>query len=102
YPTVDELRSRAAALAARHPDRARLRRVGTSRAGQPLWLLSLGHGDRQALVVAGPHANEPVGGATVLRLATRILGDARLTEGADATWNLLLCLDPDGSRRNEG
>lgn len=102
YPTVDELCAGAAALAARHPDRARLRRVGTSRAGQPLWLLSLGHGDRQTLVVAGPHANEPVGGATVLRLATRILGDARLTEGADATWNLLLCLDPDGSRRNEG
>jgi hypothetical protein len=67
-----------------------------------MWLLSVGHGSRQALVVAGPHANEPVGGATVLRLAERALADPRLTEGADATWNLLLCLDPDGSRRNEG
>ncbi|MGI5429404.1 M14 family zinc carboxypeptidase [Streptomyces sp. CA-179760] len=102
YPTVDELGARAAALVARHPRDARLRRVGTSRAGTPLWLLSVGHGSRQALVVAGPHANEPVGGATVLRLAERALADARLTEGADATWNLLLCLDPDGLRRNEG
>ncbi len=50
----------------------------------------------------GPHANEPVGGATVLRLAERALADPRLTEGADATWNLLLCADPDGLRRNEG
>lgn len=62
----------------------------------------MGHGTRQALIVAGPHANEPVGGATVLRLAERVLADPRLTEDADATWNLLLCLDPDGLRRNEG
>ncbi|WP_405670504.1 M14 family zinc carboxypeptidase [Streptomyces sp. NBC_01530] len=102
YPTVDELGARAAALVARRPADARLRRAGTSRAGTPMWLLSVGHGSRQALVVAGPHANEPVGGATVLRLAERALADPRFTEGADATWNLLLSLDPDGLRRNEG
>lgn len=99
---MDELGAQAAALVARRPQDARLRRVGTSRAGTPLWLLSVGHGGRQALVVAGPHANEPVGGATALRLAGRVLADPRLSEGADVTWNLLLCLDPDGSRRNEG
>src|SRR6185312_494881 len=81
---------------------ARLRHVGASRAGDPLLLLSVGHGSRHVLVVAGPHANEPVGGATALRLAERALTDPRLTEGADATWNLLLCVDPDGLRRNEG
>lgn len=99
---MDELGARAAALAARRPRDARLRRVGTSRGGTPLWLLSVGHGSRHALVVAGPHANEPVGGATVLRLAERALADPRLGTGADTTWNLLLCLDPDGARRNEG
>ncbi|GAB7105177.1 M14 family zinc carboxypeptidase [Streptomyces phaeofaciens JCM 4814] len=98
---MDDIAARAALIAARRPRDARLRRVGVSRAGTPLWLLSLGRGARQALVVAGPHANEPVGGATVLRLAERVLADPRLTEGADATWNLLLCLDPDGLRRNE-
>ncbi|MFD1658830.1 M14 family zinc carboxypeptidase [Streptomyces caeni] len=99
---MDELGARAAALVARRPRDARLRRVGTSRGGTPLWLLSVGHGSRQALVVAGPHANEPVGGATVMRLAERALADPRLGAEADATWNLLLCLDPDGARRNEG
>ncbi|MGW1722044.1 M14 family zinc carboxypeptidase [Streptomyces sp. NPDC002306] len=99
---MDELGTRAAALVAARPQDARLRRIGTSRAGTPLWLLSVGHGTRQALVVAGPHANEPVGGATALRLAERVLADPRLADGADATWNLLLCLDPDGLRRNEG
>ncbi len=43
-----------------------------------------------------------MGGATVLRLAERALADPRFTVDADATWNLLLCLDPDGLRRNEG
>ncbi|WP_128374757.1 M14 family zinc carboxypeptidase [Streptomyces cavernae] len=99
---MDELSARAASLVAGRPRDARLRRVGTSRAGDPLWLLSVGHGTRQALVVAGPHANEPVGGATALRLADRVLADPRLSEGADVTWNVLLCLDPDGARRNEG
>ena len=99
---MDELRVRAAALVDRRPSDARLRQVGTSRAGLPLWLLSVGHGSRQALVVGGPHANEPVGGATALRLAERTLADPRLSDGADVTWNLLLCLDPDGARRNEG
>ncbi|UUU30115.1 M14 family zinc carboxypeptidase [Streptomyces sp. CA-210063] len=99
---MDELSARAAALVARHPHRARLRRVGTSRAGTPMWLLSVGRGSRHTLIVAGPHANEPVGGATVLRLAERALADPRLSDQADTTWNLLLSLDPDGSRRNEG
>ncbi|GGZ26665.1 M14 family zinc carboxypeptidase [Streptomyces poonensis] len=99
---MDELAVRAAALVARHPREARLRRVGTSREGTPLWLLSVGHGGRHVLVVAGPHANEPVGGATALRLAERVLADRRLREGTDTTWNLLLCLDPDGAHRNEG
>ena len=102
YLSVDELGVRAAALVDRRPRDARLRQVGTSRAGLPLLLLSVGHGSRQALIVAGPHANEPVGGATALRLAERALADPRLCDGADVTWNLLLCLDPDGARRNEG
>jgi hypothetical protein len=62
----------------------------------------VGHGARQALVVAGPHANEPVGGATVLRLAEHALAGQDRGEDTDTTLNLLLCLDPDGSRRNEG
>ncbi|WP_424858202.1 M14 family zinc carboxypeptidase [Streptomyces sp. SAI-170] len=100
YPTVGELAAHAAGFVERRPRDARLSRAGTSRAGEPLWLLSVGHGERQVLVVAGPHANEPVGGATALRLAERVLARPELADGV--TWNLLLCLDPDGLRRNEG
>ncbi|MEU9032662.1 M14 family zinc carboxypeptidase [Streptomyces sp. NPDC048383] len=97
YPTPHELALAARALADEHPARVRLRRAGASRAGAPLWLLSVDPGDgaRDVLVVAGAHANEPVGGATALSLARRIIGDPAL--GAGAGWHFLLCADPDGA-----
>ncbi|MFF3216672.1 M14 family zinc carboxypeptidase [Streptomyces sp. NPDC002886] len=128
YPTPHELALAARALADEHPALARLRRIGASRAGEPLWLLSVGPTSAPAtapnvLVVAGAHANEPVGGATALALARRLLHEATGTGGAEAggaathtgagatpvptrasapaaagtTWHFLLCADPDGA-----
>jgi hypothetical protein len=97
YLTVDELTRAARALAAARPDALRLRTVGTSRAGRPLWLLSAGHGERQVLTVAGAHANEPVGGASSLALAEDFARDPRVLEELGCTWHFLLCLDPDGT-----
>ncbi|MET9963632.1 M14 family zinc carboxypeptidase [Streptomyces sp. NPDC006326] len=115
YPTPQELASAARALAEEHPALVRLRQAGTSRAGQPLWLLSLapsqpragagGRGPgpgrgraaepRSVLVVAGAHANEPVGGATALALVRRLVHDPAHRAGCG--WHFLLCADPDGA-----
>jgi hypothetical protein len=95
YPDAAELARSAGEMAAQRPDLCRLRQVGTSRAGRPLHLLSLGQERRAALIVAGAHANEPTGGATVLRLAGRVLTDRSLRE--DRSWHFLLCADPDGA-----
>lgn len=100
YPTVDEVVAAAAGLVERSPGLCRLREVGRSRAGEPLWLLSVGHGSRNVLVVAGPHANEMVGGATVRHLAELVAADPGLRDGVDAAWHFLLCVDPDGARLN--
>ncbi|MCX5295117.1 M14 family zinc carboxypeptidase [Streptomyces sp. NBC_00193] len=120
YPTPHELALAARALADEHPALARLRQIGASRAGEPLWLLSVGDGDasRAVLVVAGAHANEPVGGATALALARRLIREATGSGDAGAggaaprpdagttpttptaagtTWHFLLCADPDGA-----
>ncbi|MEU9292050.1 M14 family zinc carboxypeptidase [Streptomyces sp. NPDC048275] len=101
YPTLDELLRRARAMVAAWPGVLRLRDVGASRAGRPLWLLSAGHGPRHVLTVAGAHANEPVGGATSLRLAERIAREPGVLGRGDGelncTWHFLLCLDPDGA-----
>lgn len=111
YPTVDDLTRTARDLARRHPSRCRLRQVGESRAGEPLWLLSVGHGRRNVLVVSGAHPNEPAGGAAVADLAYLAVRGGRTGRGwpdarerrqdRDAAWHFLLCLDPDGARHTE-
>lgn len=100
YPTPHELALAARALADEHPAEVRLRQAGTSRAGQPLWVLSVAatgtaRAGRHVLVVAGAHANEPVGGATALSLARRLLHDPAPRAGGG--WHFLLCADPDGA-----
>lgn len=100
YPTPHELALAARALADERPAEVRLRQAGTSRAGQPLWVLSVAatgraRPGRDVLVVAGAHANEPVGGATALSLARRLLHDPAPRAGCG--WHFLLCADPDGA-----
>jgi Zinc carboxypeptidase len=102
YPSLKELATAAAGIAERYPTSCRLRAIGRSRSGLPLLLLSAGHGGGNILVTAGPHANEPVGGATVLRLAELLLDHGALLSLPDTVWHFVLCLDPDGARRNEG
>ncbi|MFJ9892061.1 M14 family zinc carboxypeptidase [Streptomyces sp. NPDC091280] len=100
YPTAPEITASARRLVSRFPGAARLRRIGASRAGRPILLLSVGHGPRHVLVVAGAHPDEPVGGATALTLAERIARGDRLSAATDpalVTWDIVLCLDPDGA-----
>ncbi|MEU6849055.1 M14 family zinc carboxypeptidase [Actinacidiphila alni] len=101
YPTVSGVAAAARVLTRRHPDLCRMRLAGESRAGRPLWLLSVGHGSRNVLVVAGPHPDEQAGGATALWLAEHAVADRQRQADADLTWHFLLCLDPDGTVLNE-
>ncbi|MEU6101879.1 M14 family zinc carboxypeptidase [Streptomyces flaveolus] len=105
YLTVPEVTEAARRLTARFPGVARLRRVGTSRAGRPILMLSVGHGPRHVLVVARPHPDEPVGGVTALALAEHVACGDRLSPATDptlVTWDIILCLDPDGAALSEG
>jgi hypothetical protein len=101
YPTVSGVAAAARLLTRRHPDLCRMRLAGESRAGRPLWLLSVGHGRRNVLVVAGPHPDEQAGGGTALWLAEHAVRYRRRVAEADLTWHFLLCLDPDGTVLNE-
>ncbi|MFC8515929.1 M14 family zinc carboxypeptidase [Streptomyces sp. NPDC057257] len=105
YLTVEEVADSARQLVSRYPGTARLRRVGTSRAGRPIEMLSVGHGPHHVLVVARPHPDEPVGGTTALALANRVAGGdggSPATDPARTTWNIVLCLDPDGAALSKG
>ncbi|MFS8099733.1 hypothetical protein LFM09_21645 [Lentzea alba] len=99
--TVDELNAAVDALVAESLV-CRVRRIGTSRQGEPLRLLSVGHGARNALVIGCPHPNEPIGLLTVQYLARLVAETPELREGIDFTWHFIPCIDPDGTRLNEG
>ncbi|GHS89737.1 zinc carboxypeptidase [Actinomycetota bacterium] len=102
FPPVDELLAWFDALVDAHPDLVRRRRVGTSRLGEPISLYSIGDGPRSHLLFAGVHPNEPIGFRTLQHLAYELCTDPELLAGFDATWHLVPCIDPDGTRLNEG
>ncbi|WP_329001696.1 M14 family zinc carboxypeptidase [Kribbella sp. NBC_00709] len=100
FPGVDEITRRLDALAAEHPDLVTRRRIGTSRLGDPITMYSIGTGPDEALVYAGVHPNEPIGFWTAIRLAEDLCADEELRTGC--RWNIIGCIDPDGTRLNEG
>jgi hypothetical protein len=102
FPTVDALLDWFAALADDHPALVRRRRVGTSRLGEPIEMFSVGDGPRPHLLFAGVHPNEPIGFRTLQHLAAELVADPELRATTDATWHLVPCIDPDGTRLNEG
>jgi hypothetical protein len=102
FPTVDALVAWFDDLAAAHPDLVGRRRIGTSRLGEPIWMFSVGDGPRAHLLFAGVHPNEPIGFRTLQHLATELVTDPALRAESNATWHLVPCIDPDGTRLNEG
>ncbi|OIH96914.1 MULTISPECIES: M14 family zinc carboxypeptidase [unclassified Curtobacterium] len=101
FPLVDDLHARFAALAAAHPDRVTVTRIGTSRLGEPLHSYRIGSGSHAAVVVGGVHPNEPIGSWTALHLAETMATDTATADALDTTWHVVPTIDPDGMRLNE-
>ncbi|MFD1934860.1 M14 family zinc carboxypeptidase [Nonomuraea mangrovi] len=102
FPTVDQMHAELDDLAAAHPELVRLRRIGTSRLGEPLRVATIGSGPHDAVIIGGPHPNEPIGALTVSTLLRRLVEDTALREDFGYRWHLIPCVDPDGARLNEG
>ncbi|WP_405647966.1 M14 family zinc carboxypeptidase [Streptomyces uncialis] len=102
YPTLNELHHTAKAIRRGFPKRVELRTLGRSRGGQDMLMLSVGKGRNNALVLGGPHPNEPTGFLTALHLARLAAEHPDLAEGLDVTWHIVLCMDPDAMRLGQG
>lgn len=102
FSTADELVEELTRLHDLHPETTSLRRVGTSRLGDPLMCLTIGTAGAEALVFGLPHPNEPIGGLTAVHLARRLCADDALRERLGHRWHIIACIDPDGLRLNEG
>jgi hypothetical protein len=102
FLTVDELDASTHQLAERHPDVVDVLPVGHSRQGDPIEFIKVGDGAKAALLFAMPHPNEPIGSMMLEYLSWRLAEDAVLRESLGYTWYLCKCIDPDGTRLNEG
>jgi hypothetical protein len=112
YHTYETLTADLQALAAAHPERARLSSIGQSVLGRELWMLELGphdadHAARPGFYLdAGHHGNEHLGIETAFQFAKRLLEEAAAGD-ADASALLLRnriyvlpMLNPDGATHN--
>lgn len=97
FPSVDAMNDHADRVAAEYPALVSVRTIGTSRLGDPIRVLTVGDGPREAVVIGGPHPNEPVGALTIQTLVELLRADSR-----GYRWHFVVCADPDGARLNEG
>lgn len=107
-PSVPRFRTHADVLDAlreactQHDDVARVHELGTSEEGRPLVGLTLGRGPQHVSLVAGAHADEPVGPET---LRTFVLDGLAARDELDElfrryTFAVIPHLNPDGEARN--
>ena len=102
FHTVDELKASTRQLANRHPNTVEILPIGHSRQGDPIEAIRIGNGSSKALLFALPHPNEPIGSMMLEYLSLRLAEDDALRQSLGYTWYMIKCVDPDGTRLNEG
>ncbi len=102
FLTIDEMNASTHQLHAEYPELTELRVVGQTRRGDPIELLTIKGGERQAFVFGGPHPNEPIGCMTIEFLTRRLCEDTALRNELGYTWHFIKSIDSDGMRLNEG
>lgn len=102
FPTVDEMQAFTRDLTEKYSPVVRTRVIGRSTGGEEIHAVTVGDGPHHAIVVGNPHPNEPIGLVTIQHLLTRLCEDDALRAELGITWHFVPCIDPDGTRRNEG
>lgn len=101
FLTVDEMDESCRRLTEEFPKVVTVFEAGKSRAGHPILCIKIGNGPKNALAVACPHPNEPIGAMTLEYFSRALAEDADLRDGLGFTWYIIKCIDPDGVRLNE-
>lgn len=101
FLTVDEHRDRDRAIAAEY-DHVEYDELGESQDGNTLWAVTVGDGDRSALLFGAPHPNEPIGSMTIDFLIHEFATNDELRSSLNYEFVCMPISDPDGVRLNEG
>jgi len=74
-----------------------VRRIGTSRGGRPIHLVSPPSTARlNVLVVGTPHPNEPIGGLTIITLLAMLRSQHPMVAQLPLRWHFIPSIEPDG------
>ncbi|CAF1178433.1 unnamed protein product [Adineta ricciae] len=98
--TVNELFNHSHAIAMNHTGLVRYQIIGYSRNGEAISMLTISNGSKSLLLYACPHPNEPIGSLLIDFLLNELFNYSELL--TKYTWHLIPCIDPDGTRLNEG
>ena len=102
FLTVDELKKNSYQLAHQYPEIVEIIPLGHSGNGDSIEVMKIGEGHKKALLFAMPHPNEPIGSMMLEYLSQHLVENETLRQRLDYTWYLIKCIDPDGTRLNEG
>jgi hypothetical protein len=97
---TDELYAHALRVVALNAGLCSLEYVGESKSGEKIPMVKVGDGPVSILLFASPHPNEPIGAMMAYFLLDELVKCPDMREGR--TWHIVPCIDPDGTRRNEG
>ncbi|AHF99105.1 peptidase M14 carboxypeptidase A [Halostagnicola larsenii XH-48] len=101
FVTVDEHRERDRTLDANY-GHVECESHGESAGGETLWTVTVGDGNRCALLFGAPHPNEPIGSMTIDFLLHELATNDELRSSLDYEFVCMPVADPDGVRLNEG
>lgn len=94
YRDLDEVNAYLDELAARHPDVARVRQLGTSTEGRPIRALEISRGAPIGIVIdGGMHAREWISVMVSVCLADRLVADSVLDQ---VSFTIVPVVNPDG------
>jgi hypothetical protein len=104
FQTMHEQYAATQRLLQDYPGLIRVQTIGSTRAGDPIELITIDPDDNEkpnALAFAGAHPCEPVGCMTVEFLSRHLCENQALREEVGYRWHFIRCLDIDGMRLNE-
>ncbi|RMH62265.1 MAG: peptidase M14 [Bacteroidetes bacterium] len=103
FQTQEAVREAIAAACAASDGLAAFHDLGTSEEGRPLYGVVVGHGPQTVSLIAGAHADEPVGPETLRALLVEGLRERRTLAALGEAFRLVVVphINPDGEARNQ-
>jgi len=102
FMAVDELITFQKELVKQDSNKVQLIERGNTPDGEIIYELQVGQGSHHALMYGFPEADDAVGAMTLLFVAQDLVNNAITSDFLDYTWHMVVCIDPEKARLNEG